>query len=157
MYRSSRYWACSCIESVIRSVHNPGDGAQNSRKLQDTSATSYVSAAAIERVIPNQAQLLKRGDAEARRRIWSELANSAPDINTHGLNLPIFLRVSAFKTSCSFPFQPASAWLGMTQLGWRSGCSVFDIRRRERVENDRRAMSTRYSQQFRPVFGFRVC
>src|SRR5260370_33370962 len=99
MYRSSRYWACSCIESVIRSVHNPGDGAQNSRKLQDTSATSYVSAAAIERVIPNQAQLLKRGDAEARRRIWSELANSAPDINTHGLNLPIFLRVSAFKTS----------------------------------------------------------
>src|SRR5260370_28721026 len=42
-------------------------------------------------------QLLKRGDAEARRKIWSELANCVPAESsvTRSPNLPIFLRVSA--------------------------------------------------------------
>ncbi len=48
-----------------------------------------------------------RGDAEARRKIWSGVANlrSGRVIVTHGPNLPIVLRVSApprFKTFCSF-------------------------------------------------------
>src|SRR5260370_8781336 len=56
-----------------------------------------------------QTELRKRGDAEARRKIWSEVANCVPAESsvTRSPNLPIFLRVSAFKNSCSFRFQPA--------------------------------------------------
>ncbi len=53
-----------------------------------------------------------RGDAEARRKTWSEVANlrSGRVIVTHSPNLLIVLRVSApprFETFCSFLFQPA--------------------------------------------------
>src|SRR5260370_16909702 len=82
----------------------------------------------IPRCAPNeqpkyQTELRKRGGAEARRKIWSEVANCVPAessvTRSPPPNLPPRLRASAFKTFLFIPVStcPPRAWLGMTP--WR--------------------------------------